>query len=74
MKREICTDTSHGGSSYLNRAFVCGRYGCGGIQAWRHHFEENARNLLSDEHRWQKHFGLPLTPVPNGVSAREYRP
>jgi hypothetical protein len=62
----FCNDTSHGGSRYMERTWTCSHGQCRGIQAWRHHEEETRRELFEEEHRWQRHYGLPLSRVPQG--------
>lgn len=77
-KPRFCQVVGHGGSARstpsgeIPNLWTCNRYGCGGIQAWRAHEQEDERDrkrrfrdaVVAEEHRWQRHFGLKLTPVP----------
>lgn len=65
MSIKFCNDTSHGGSSYLGRAWRCGRATCGGIQAWRAHEDEARKDVLAELNRWEDNYGLPRTDSPS---------
>lgn len=61
---KTCTDRSHRSvSRYRERAWVCGHAFCRGIRTDLHHAEETQRDNLEWEHAWQRHYGLPLTPL-----------
>ena len=67
---KYCNVVGHGGSARSMKPgevpslWTCNHSTCGGIQAWRAHMEETLRDLLREEHRWQTHYSLPLTPLP----------